>query len=109
MYGKDSLQALHNRWARLSISPTDDADTARSRSYYHAETGVGSHATASRRVSNWVELLLALERYVDRMEQSPRRNSRERRDVIDPLAEKLANWVRYQRRIELNLCTYQRE
>lgn len=110
MFGKDELQALHARWARLSSGPTDDADTARSLSYFTAETGIGAHKVpVPRRVSNWVERLLALERYVERADEFPRRDSRRQRYEIDPLVEKLANWARYQRRTELSLCTYQRE
>lgn len=110
MSGRDALQALHSRWARLSAIPTDDTDTARSLIYFTAETGIGTHKVpVPRRVSNWVELLLELEQFVERTEELPRRNSRRQRDVVDPLVEKLANWVRYQRHSELTLCTYQRE
>lgn len=110
MYGNDALQALHDRWARLSVNPTDDADTARSLSYYYAEVGAGPRRVSSpRRASTWVELLLSLEQFLDRTERHPRRNSRKPREGIDPLEERLANWVRYQRRNELTLCTYQRE
>ncbi|MBX3078502.1 MAG: hypothetical protein KF692_04650 [Cryobacterium sp.] len=110
MYANDALQALHNRWARLSARPTGDADTARSLTYFTAETGVGTHdIPVPQRVSNRIKLLLALEKYVERTEEFPRRNSRRQRYEIDPLVEKLANWARYQRRTELSLCTYQRE
>lgn len=110
MYGKETLQALHDRWVRLSAGPADDDVTARSLTYFTAETGIGTHEVpVPRRVSNWVELLLALEQYVERTEEFPRRNSRRQPDEIDPLVEKLANWARYQRRTELRLCTYQRE
>lgn len=78
--------------------------------YYYAEIGAGLHrASSPRRVSNWVELLLSFEQFLARTKRHPRRNSRKPREDIDPLEEKLANWVRYQRRTELTLCTYQRE
>lgn len=110
MDGQNSIHSLHHHWARLSETETDDPDTERSLAYFFAETGCDPEtAPTSRRVSNWIDQLRELERYVERTGKSPRRNSRRRRHAGDPLEEKLANWVRHQRRSETSLCTYQRE
>ena len=110
MDDRDSLRALHHSWAQLAALTTIDQDIRRSLKYFHAEVGSdGAAGVSSRRIANWISVLFALETFIESSGRLPHRNARKTREEIDPLEERLANWVRQQRRSGAGLCTYQRE
>lgn len=100
-----SIDTLHDAFERLSETPPDQRpeDLVRSLRYYLAATHPG---TAPTRVQRWIDRAVELEDFVERLSRMPRENSR-KRAAKSKQERSLADWVRYQRRIEEKLCDYQ--
>lgn len=108
MDAKAELLALHEQWARRAARRSAGSDLTRSIEYFLTETGLNEPRRTPRRIANWLAKLSALENFVRREGRSPRRNARQSRTQVDSGEERLANWVRQQRRSAATLCEYQR-
>lgn len=101
----NAINDLHNCYEALKGTPapllTDDQK--KSLAFHRAAT----EPTGSQlRVRQWIDNAERLEAFVREYSRMPRENSRNRMSKT-PLERSLADWVRYQRRIEENLCSYQ--
>lgn len=105
---KAELLALHEQWAQRVARRSRGSDLARSIEFFLTETGATDSRQAPRRIANWMAKLSALEDFVQQAGRSPRRNARRSPTQVDSGEERLANWVRQQRRSEATLCEYQR-
>lgn len=101
----NALNKLHKEYTLLSGVPLDQLsdDQIRSLQYYQAAT---QPTTETTRAKHWVDNAARLEGFVQENSRMPRENSRKRWS-IPPTERSLADWVRYQRRIEEKLCDYQ--
>ncbi|PWB98186.1 hypothetical protein [Homoserinimonas hongtaonis] len=101
----ESIQTLHEEYERLSKIPLEGRTDELNQSlrYYAAAT---AEATVPTRIRQWISNAEKLEQFVAEHSRMPRENSRKR--AAKPKRERsLADWVRYQRRIEEKLCDYQ--
>ncbi|TQO22276.1 hypothetical protein [Paramicrobacterium agarici] len=99
------LTELHDRYAHLArVDP--DADPL-SVLYYRADIAGDQSAEPSLRITAWTRNVHALERFIQWHGRHPRENRRVR---VDPLEQRLADWVRFQRRAATREghCEYQR-
>ncbi|MEX1078025.1 MAG: hypothetical protein WED09_02825 [Homoserinimonas sp.] len=100
-----SIQALHEEYRQFSELPLERRTNELNQSlrYYAAAT---AQANVPTRIQQWVNKVVELERFVAEYSRMPRENSR-KRAAKSKQERSLADWVRYQRRIEEKLCDYQ--
>lgn len=100
------LEQLHHRWqAALDLAePLDE----KSKMLYEAEAGLIPSGELPLRLQRWLANAHALTEYVDRHDRWPHAKARSA-GARDRGEERIANWIRYQRRHEVALCQYQRE
>jgi hypothetical protein len=101
----ESIQALHEEYRQLSKLPPERRTNELNQSlrYFAAAT---EQANVPTRIQQWVNKVAELEHFVAGYSRMPRENSR-KRAAKSKQERSLADWVRYQRRIEEKLCDYQ--